>query len=96
MSNDVVEVRFDCGLHDLTEDQILGLLQEFDDEWQISVGVVYGGGAGVVILEVPSERADSLAEEVATKSRELGLTVTVVESLPYDVYAARAWEEVDG
>jgi hypothetical protein len=80
-------------LHDLTEDQILSLLQEFDDEWQISVGLVYGGGAGVVILEVPPERAESLAEEVATKSRELSLTVTVVETLSYEDYEARALAE---
>ena len=93
MGDQVVEARFDAGLHDLTEDQISGLLQAFDADWEISVGLVYGGGAGVVVLNVPASDADHLAERVATKARALGLTVTVVETLGTAAYEERALAE---
>ena len=93
MGDQVVEVRFDAGLHDLTEDQISGLLQAFDDAWEISVGLVYGGGAGVVVLNVPPDEAPGLAEMVATEARALGLTVTVVETLGTAAYEERALAE---
>jgi len=93
MAAQVVEVRFDAEVHDLTQKQVMGLLKEFDADHEIIVGLVYGGGAGAVVLDVPESKAAGLAEDVSTKAQDLGLTVTVIEVLDTDEYEERALAE---
>lgn len=89
----IVEVRFDCGLHDLTEGQVFGLLRAFPD-YDISVGLGYGGAAAVVVLDATDTGAESLAGQINTLARQLGLTPTLVEVLDVAEYEARALAEL--
>lgn len=92
MSN-VVEVRFDAAPHELTEDQVFGLLRAFSD-YEISVGLGYGGTAAAAVLDVEPDEAEPLSERIAEEADARGLTVTVKEVLSAAEYEQRALAEV--
>lgn len=89
----VVEVRFDAEVHDLTEEQVFGLLSEFDPDYSISVGLGYGGKASSVLFQVAADNAVQTGERVKAVSEALGLTVTDIEVLDPDEYEERALAE---
>lgn len=91
----VLEVRFDCTMHDLSETQVFGLLRAFPDA-DISVGLGYGGAAAAVVLGVVPDEAEVLGEQIGDVAHELGLQVALAEVLSTDEYVARALAEVQG
>ena len=91
----VVEVRFDAEVHELAEDQVFGLLRAFDSDFDISVGLGYGGKAAAVLLDVPVNDADRIAQRVAEVAASFDLTVTDREVLELDEYEQRALAEMD-
>ena len=93
MATKVVEVRFDAEVHDLTQKQVMGLLKAFDSNFDISVGLGYGGKAAAVILDAPEADAVELGHEVKDYAQTLGLTVTLVEVLDTEAYNERALAE---
>lgn len=94
VTSKVVEVRLGCTMHELTEDQVFGLLRNLD-EHETAVGLGYAGEAAVVITDVPAGQAAELAEQVAEIARVLELVPSLVEVLDPDVYEARVLAEVD-
>lgn len=89
----IVEVRLGCTMHELSQDQVFGLLRAFPDRAP-SVGLGYGGEAAVVCLYVPDEEAQVLGLNIEVEARALGLEPSLVEVLDPEAYEARAWDEV--
>lgn len=94
VTSKVVEVRLGCTMHELTEDQVFGLLRNLD-EHETAVGLGYAGEAAVVITDVSADQATEVAEHAAEVARVLELVPSLVEILDPDVYEARALAEVD-
>lgn len=91
----VVEVRLDVDHHQLTEEQVFGLIRT-SPGLDISVGLGYGGLAAAVVINVNPAIAGDVGKQLAAKAEELGLTVTVVEVLDTDEYESRGLAELEG
>lgn len=89
----VVEVRFDCDMYDLTEEQRDTLL-DTNESLKPDVGLGYEGKAAIT-FESNEDDATMWGEAVAAQARQLGLTVLDVEVLSEEEYANRAWDEVE-
>lgn len=85
-----VEVRFDCGLHDMIEEQALGLLRGLD-EYDPIVGLAFENMAGVIL--VTDKPVEGLKEAMRV-STELGLRVACTQTMTPKEYDAAAWGEV--
>jgi hypothetical protein len=81
-------------MHELTEEQVLGLLRNLDNH-ETTVGLGYGGEAAVVISDVPDDEAAELGEHAADVARVLDLVPSLVEVLDPTAYEARALAEVN-
>lgn len=91
----VVEIRFDCEPHDLTPEQVRGLLEAHDDELNLDVGLGFEGKAAVTFDLEDGSNGETWAETVAGTARSLGLTVVDTEVLSEEEYTNRAWGEVE-
>lgn len=91
----IAEVRFDVDPHDLTPEQIEGILKAHDGTLDIDVGLGYNGKAAVTFDVPRSTSGEDFAGQVAETARGLGLTVTEVEVLSEEEYSTRAWAEVE-
>jgi hypothetical protein len=92
----VVEVRFDCEPHEISEAQVDALLKTHDKNLDIDVGLGYENmGAATFSTEAAEHVARNLGESVANTARGAGLSVLDIVILTDDEYEARAWSEFE-